>query len=71
MAIALIWPLAWELPYAVSATLKRKKKKLNTIPKNSIEGINSVLQETEEGISEVEERLLEFTDAEKNKEKNN
>ena len=24
---ALIWPLAWELPYAVGAALKKKKKK--------------------------------------------
>ena len=26
-AVALIWPLAWELPYAASAALKSKKKK--------------------------------------------
>ena len=26
-AIALIWPLAWESPYAVDVTLKKKKKK--------------------------------------------
>ena len=27
-AVALIQPLAWELPYAVGSALKRKKKKL-------------------------------------------
>ena len=27
-ATALIWPLAWELPYASGAALKRKKKKM-------------------------------------------
>ena len=26
-AVAMIQPLAWELPYAVGATLKKKKKK--------------------------------------------
>ena len=26
-AVALIWPLAWELPYAMPAALKRQKKK--------------------------------------------
>ena len=30
-AVAPIWPLAWELPYAVGAALKRKRKKKNKV----------------------------------------
>ena len=28
-AAALIWPLAWELPYAEGVALKRKKEEIN------------------------------------------
>ena len=37
--------------------------------KNSLEGINSRLTEAEEGISELEDKILEITTAEQNKEK--
>ena len=37
--------------------------------KNSLARINSKLQEAEELISEVEDRLVEITDAEQNREK--
>ena len=31
-AVALIRPLAWELPYATDKALKRKKKKVSEVP---------------------------------------
>ena len=37
--------------------------------KNTLEGIKSRLDDTEEWISELEERVEEITDAEQNKEK--
>ena len=37
-AAALIPPLAWELPYAASVTLKRKKEKRNKKKKKSLVG---------------------------------
>ena len=37
--------------------------------KNKLEGINSRLTETEEQISELEDRMLEITAKEQNKEK--
>ena len=37
--------------------------------KNNLEGTNSMLSEAEEWISEVEDRVVEITTAEKNKEK--
>ena len=37
--------------------------------KNSLEGTNSRIQEAEEQISKVENRLMEITDEEQNKEK--
>ena len=43
----------------------------NTITemKTTLEGINSRITEAEEQISDLEDRLVEFTAAEKNKEK--
>ena len=43
----------------------------NTITqiKNSLEAANSRIQEAEEGRSEVEDRLVEITDAEQKREK--
>ena len=43
----------------------------NTITKmkNTLEGINSRINEAEEGISELEDRMLEICAAEQNKEK--
>ena len=37
--------------------------------KNSLEGINSRITEAEERISDLEDRMLEFTATEQNKEK--
>ena len=44
---------------------------INTIAeiKNSLEGNNSIIEEAEEQKSEVEDRLVETTDVEQNKEK--
>ena len=44
----------------------------NTIieKKNTLEGINSRITEAEEQISDLEDRMVEFTAAEQNKEKN-
>ena len=43
----------------------------NTITemKNTLEGINSRITEAEEQISDLEDRIVEFTAAEQNKEK--
>ena len=52
--------------------LKNKKSKMSsTISeiKNTLEGINSRIMEAEEWTSEVEDRVLEITAMEKNKEK--
>ena len=52
--------------------LKRKQTMMNnTINeiKNSLEGINSRITEAEEWISDLEDRTVEFTAAEQNKEK--
>ena len=65
-AVALIGPLAWEPPYAAGVAqemAKRQKKK------KSLEGNNSIIQEAEEQKNEVEDRLVEITDVEWNKEK--
>ena len=40
-----------------------------TETKNTLEGINSRITETEEQISDLEERMVEFTAGEQNKEK--
>ena len=37
--------------------------------KNTLEGINSRITEAEEHISDLEDRMVEFTAAEQNKEK--
>ena len=37
--------------------------------KNTLEGINSTITEVEERISDLEDRMVEFTAAEQNKEK--
>ena len=44
----------------------------NTITemKTTLEGINSIITEAEERISDLEDRMVEFTAAEQNKEKN-
>ena len=47
------------------------QKKYNNWKENRKEGINSGLNDTEEQISELDDRVVEITDAEqKNKEKN-
>ena len=45
----------------------------NTIneTKNSLEGINSRITESEERISDMEDKIVEITTAEQNKEKKN
>ena len=40
-----------------------------TVMKNTLEGINSRITEAEEQISDLEDRVVEFTAAEQNKEK--
>ena len=47
---------------------KSPEKQLNEI-KNSLEGINSRIAETEERISDLEDKRVEITTAEQNKEK--
>ena len=37
--------------------------------KNTLEGINSRITDSEEGISDMEDRIMEFTAMEQNKEK--
>ena len=54
--------------------LKNKQTEMtNTITemKTTLEGINSRIPEAEEQISDLEDRMVEFTAAEKNKEKKN
>ena len=52
--------------------LKNKQTEMNntiTETKNTLEGINSRISEAEEWISDLEDRMVEFTAAEQNKEK--
>ena len=51
--------------------IKLKQEEMqNTISeKNSLEAANSRIQESEEGISEVEDRLVEITDAKQKRKK--
>ena len=51
--------------------LKNKQTEMNTITemKNTLEGINSRITEAEQRISDLEDRMVEFTAAEQNKEK--
>ena len=50
--------------------IKLKQEEMqNTITKNSLEATNSRIQEAEEQISEVEDRLVEITNAEQKREK--
>ena len=52
--------------------LKNKQTEMNntiTEMKNTLEGINSRITETEEWISDLEDRMVEFTAAEQTKEK--
>ena len=54
--------------------LMTKKTMMNSTKneiKNSLEGINSRITETEERISDLEDKLVEITTAEQNKEKKN
>ena len=54
--------------------LKSKQIMMNNIIyeiKNSLEGINSSITETEEQISDLEDKIVEITIAEQNKEKKN
>ena len=45
--------------------IKLKQEEMqNTITKNSLEAVNSRIREAEEQISEVEDRLVEITEAE-------
>ena len=50
-AVALIWPLAWECPYAASKALKRKKKK-----KKSQEKLENSFIETKAQLKAMEEQ---------------
>ena len=54
-------------------TKEQKTMMNNTINaiKNPLEGINSRITEAEEWISDLEDKILEITTAEQNKEKNN
>ena len=51
--------------------LKSKQIMMNTINeiKNSLEGINSRITEAEERMSDLEDKIMEITTAEQNKEK--
>ena len=52
--------------------LKKKQTEMNntiTVMKNTLEGINSRITEAEEWISDLEDRMVEFTATEQNKEK--
>ena len=52
--------------------LKNKQTEMNntiTEMKTTLEGINSILTEAEERIRDLEDRMVEFTAAEQNKEK--
>ena len=52
--------------------LKNKQTEMNntiTEMKNTLEGINSRITEAEEGISDLEDRMVKFIAAEQNKEK--
>ena len=52
--------------------LKNKQTEMNNTineMKNTLEGINSRITEGEEGISDLEDRMVEFTAVEQNKEK--
>ena len=54
--------------------LKSKQTMMNNIIneiKNSLEGINSRITEAEEWISDLEDKIVEITTAEQNKEKKN
>ena len=54
--------------------LKNKQTEMNSTiseMKNTLEGINSRITEAEEWISEAEDRVMEITATEKNKEKKN
>ena len=53
-------------------SLKKKQTEVNNIiteMKNTLEGINSRITEAEEWISDLEDRMVEFTAVEQNKEK--
>ena len=43
----------------------------NTPSKNTLEGTNSRITEAEDGISDVEDRMVEINEAEEEKRKNN
>ena len=49
--------------------LKNKQREMNNEMKNTLQGISSRITEAEEGISDLEDRMVEFTAAEQNKEK--
>ena len=53
--------------------LKNKQTQMNNITemKTTLEGINSRISEAEERISDLEDRMVEFTAAEQNKENKN
>ena len=56
-----------------SEELKSKQTMMNNIIneiKNSLEGINSRITEAEERISDLEDKIVEITTEEQNKEKN-
>ena len=61
----------WELPYAAGAAMKKqnKTKQKKTEIKNIIEGINNTLKQAEEGISDLEVRIVAITQLEQQKEK--
>ena len=58
--------------YTMFLDWKNKQTEMNntiTEMKNSLEGINSRITEAEEWISDQEDRMVEFTAAEQNREK--
>ena len=65
-ATALIQPLSWEPPYAAGTAQENGKK---TKRKKTLEGICNGLDDTEEQISELEDRVEEITQEEEGKKK--
>ena len=49
--------------------LKKQATMNNTVNKNTLEGINGRITEAEERISDLEDKIVEITTAEQNKEK--
>ena len=56
-AAALIWPLAWQPPYAAGVVLKKKKKKKKEIQLKSA-GVQGLAWEVGVGSTEKQEKLV-------------